>query len=532
MPKVMVRRSVAPPEGGIFDGQVSQTLSMNQNITASFHNPVAASTLNPAVNMDYNGVTIDVPTSGEFTYANGAFAIRPNGGGAGVPTVFLMGCPNGVGGGNDSIYECTFPTSGGACTVIKNHGTYLGIAATETVGAVIVCRGLLWVEEQGRLYITYGISYSASNTLDPSIVTMEPNAGETPSVFRGPFAVAGEDFLTTRHGFWTTRSMGMMTLIPAAERANFDNCAIMFSSQTRSGNQQFPYGPSCSAIPLIPDDAPVAAATPDATVSVRAIQIVEYLHDSGTHRKSKPADTKVCGWTYYNGDHESGLWTDIYGVNGGVPRDLNAEGKLPQSNMVQDGSGCNVDGQYCGVYLTDADPWWTDLDMMGGMAFVYGDLKQGLVQLGQVCRTIAGMEAYYPWDGFNHKSYTPVNTPFNRGQCPHGQVDNFYNAGSTGDITNTQMRTMFVFGLEQLVDIYAGGDPYDQEPDYDHVDIGNTIPGMNSGMSLATKIYDIGGMCVDPERECLWFTIYADRLDVPYQQLPRFYRVDLPGVWS
>lgn len=529
----MVRRSVAPPEGGIFAGEVNQTLTMASNIAADIHEPIDPNVLAPE-NIVYRG-TIGAPLgTGNFGYASGAFTIRPNGGGAGVPTILMLGTEANVGAGQDYLFEVTYPSIGGRCTVIKNHGTWRSLGTdnlfTNPANAA-TSRGIYWHEPTQRCYLFYCITYAASLYHDPSVVHCELNAGATPSVWRGPW----------RSNVHSARFNGYGLAIPSDIAAMMGGKSLGAGGTLRAGVQEAAYGPNLGAFAPIPDDRPPdPVSSIGSTASVVTNEVLQYNRlpdppDPACTRKTKPADTKRCGWTWYNGDLAGGsLWSDIHGVNGGVPRDLEGEAKTPQRNYTQNGTGCNVDGQYCGVWIEDAFPAWNDTDIIAGAAWVRGDLRQGVVFVGQLMGTIPGYESLYPWDGVNHLSYTPVNTPFGRGQCPHGQIDYYYGAGSTGQITNSMECRMFIYSEQAIIDSITSGINYNIEPEYDHVKMGlldYASPATAPFTGLASKFYHFGGMCVDEANKRLLITVYYDEVEL-YEPLPRFYVFDLVDVWS
>ena len=166
----------------------------------------------------------------------------------------------------------------------------------------------------------------------------------------------------------------------------------------------------------------------------------DLLFSNITNKQSRVNDTDYCGWTHYG--------------EGGDPD------HQPQWNPVQNGSGCNIDGAFCGAPFGSppfaAGDQWFPGDQVGSAVWIEGTNKQGLIYFGQIARTMAANVAEYGTYSKAHVWYGPGNqsgTGFH--QCSHGQVDSRYGQG-TGNSFTTQMSTLWIYDPADILAVAAG----------------------------------------------------------------------------
>jgi hypothetical protein len=186
-----------------------------------------------------------------------------------------------------------------------------------------------------------------------------------------------------------------------------------------SGNASSAWGAYLSAFALPPAGTPA-----DTTIPTRNLIYADF-----DHKQSRADDVDECGWTHY-GERDS-------------------QGAEPQFNPVQDGRGCTVNGELCGVQYGPFTTF-TPVDSLSAAAFVGGAHKHGLVYIGQLARTIAAYAAEYGALGRCHVWYGPAQQYGSEKLCAHGQNDTRYGCTATGPGVTTMQSSLFIYDPADL----------------------------------------------------------------------------------
>jgi hypothetical protein len=197
-----------------------------------------------------------------------------------------------------------------------------------------------------------------------------------------------------------------------------------------SGNANSAWGAYLSAFAL-----PPAGTPPDTDPSHITIPTKNLIYSDINHRQPREGDVDECGWTHY-GESDS-------------------KGAQPQFNPVQDGSGCTVNGELCGVQYGPFHTF-TSIDALSAAAFVSGTQKHGLVLIGQMARTIAAHATEYGALGRCHVWYGPAQEYGKRKMCAHGQNDTRYGSEATGPSCTTMQSSLFIYNPDAFAAV-AGG---------------------------------------------------------------------------
>ncbi|HEX3702845.1 MAG TPA: hypothetical protein VHU82_05910, partial [Vicinamibacterales bacterium] len=244
-----------------------------------------------------------------------------------------------------------------------------------------------------------------------------------------------------------------------------------------SGNSTSPFGAYAAAF------APPSNSVPASTTANTAIAIptTDLIFTDIDHRQARPGDSDQCGWSHY-----------------GQSDSLGAQ---PQNNTTQNGSGCTVNGQLCGATPLSPQTGFTTLDMFTAATWIDGASKQGVIYIGQICRTLAGQT--YAGNGRNHVTYGPTQGP-NTHLCVHGQ--NHYNyCNSTGDSTQTMMSALYIYNPSDLLAVARGGkSAVSVTPATDAYDMSQLVHVGAPFPQIAGSLFRYGGCWFEPQSKLLF----------------------------
>lgn len=338
--------------------------------------------------------------------------------------------------------------------------------------------GLFWDDVAGQLWTSYGYYYNVAGAHDPSIITSTLTGSSNAGV--------------TAYGPWRTselsqRTKGYMLALPSSiQTALGGGQRFASGAPITSGNATTPWGAFATAW------APPANATPpdipdDSHVTINCTSLI-YTDFSNPQTRTNDVDN--CNWTHYG--------------------EVNGEGHTPEDNPTQNGSGCTVDGDLCGVDLTTfAAATFLSLDMFSAVSFVTGSIKSGFVYIGQLSRTIAGQ--VYAGTPRCHRWYGPTQGS-GLHLCPHGQND--ATSTGTGDGTSTQLSALYIYDPADLRAVALGTKTAIQiasTPNTNCADL-SAVPTVGGSVpQLATQFYNYGGAWFEPTNKLLFVSqILAD----------------------
>jgi hypothetical protein len=327
--------------------------------------------------------------------------------------------------GTEELIECQWNGVGMAhpMTFIKNWGDPTqGKMVTE--GSAPQVQSLLWDEALHGILISYGGTYNVSGTHIPSILFAAIDDSARVLTAYGPWKTATHSKKTEGY---------LLALPPSIQTALAGGKRFAVGAMQSSGNALSAWGACLTAFALPPLSTP-----PDTVAGTTTAILDQPLIDSSiTTPQIKNGDTVHCGWTHY-GEQDS----------------LGAE---PQNNPIQDGTGCTVNGQLCGVIATpDAVPGqFNSTDAMMSTVWINGPTKQGLVYLGQVLKTIPG----YDYGGVDpthaHHWYGPTQTYPTGKFCPHGH-NGAWTGPSTGDASDPMGNFLYIYNPADLLAVING----------------------------------------------------------------------------
>ena len=327
-------------------------------------------------------------------------------------------------GWNDQIYECVYNGVGNRMSFVQNWGDLCqGDRPTLNMGYGRDLRSILWDDVSGQMIWSYMDGYSDS--WDPSIGS---------SIFNS-------DGSTTKYGPWTpgTKSQycaGYTYKLPPRAQAALGGKYIASGAPYTSRDSGSTFGTFMTAWAIPSNSTP--ADTPGTGHS--SIPTTDLLFTNISNKQARINDVDYCGWLHYG--------------EGGD------EAHQPQLNPTQNGSGCNIDGAFCGApfgspFFGSADTWQPG-DQVGSAVWIEGTNKQGLIYFGQIGRTLSAHVAEYGIYSKAHVWYGPGNqagTGFH--QCAHGQVDSRYGVG-TGNSFTTQANTLWIYDPADILAVAAG----------------------------------------------------------------------------
>lgn len=339
------------------------------------------------------------PSGTRFGFSNGALTARTVGGN--LQFLITGATPN-----NDPVYEISYPGYGNSlasapvASLINVWGDiYQGKRLTYRAAGTDL-RGLLWYPAGNGLFWAYGDSYNAGSTSwDPSVGLSLLNSDGTVGAY-GPWRTSVPSQLTRGY---------MMPVPNWFSSANVSGMPLSIGAPLASGNVGSPWGAAAHAwmppSPSTPPD-PLQAGTTYAgeRASIPTHRMI--LHDIA-HPQARDANYKRCAWNV----------------------------------MYNCSSGSTVSA---------GTPFFQDVDMMSGAAWVDLPTKRGVVFFGQLATKLAGYS--YGSDNVPHIWYGPQ-------YCCHGQ-----NGApvwmATGPGTPTSVPYMWIYDPNDLASVANGRTPY------------------------------------------------------------------------
>lgn len=406
-----------------------------------------------------------------FGFSTGSLAGRVVGG---ETHLFATMAQQGAGGAAnaDQVVEVRYNGIGSRTTVVTNWGDVTKGKRVTGHGNAAPIRGLLWDTVSNQLFWAYGDNYNAgSASWDPSIGT---------SILAG-----SNNSGVTAYGPWRTaqlsqRTRGYLYALPSAIQTALGGKRIASGAPITSGNQTSPFGAFATAW------TPPTNATPADTVANTRPAIspcTDLIYTDIVNRQARTADCDQCGWTHYG--------------------ESNRSGNQPQNNPTQNGSGCTVNGDLCGVTLRAIGGVFNTLDQFTAATWIDGPSKQGVVYIGQLCKTMSGQT--YAGNGRNHVTYGPTQGPGIH-LCPHGQNGIRY-CGSTGDSTQTMLSAFYIYNPADLLRVANGTKTaVSVTPVTDCYDMSLISHNGAAFPQIASGLYAYGGCWFEPVSKLLFVT--------------------------
>ncbi len=362
------------------------------------------------------GLPLDQSGQTRFGYSTGALSGRVV---DGAIHLYVTGAQADT-GWMDPVYEVAWHGAGMRCTLVKSWGDVTQGKRVSASGNPVPLHGLLWDEVSGQLLWSYMDQYNVGGWHDPCLGAsrLDP-AGVVAS---GPWRM-------TDH---CARVGGYLVTLPDTLASRSTGKRFAAGAPIGSGNANSAWGAYLSAFTLPPAGTPADAPT-DAHITIPTTNLI---YSDINHRQSRAADADECGWTHY-GEQDS-------------------QGAEPQFNPVQDGTGCTVNGELCGVSYGPFTSF-TPVDALSAAAFVSGATKHGLVLIGQMARTMAAHMAEYGVLGRCHVWYGPAQQYGVEKLCAHGQNDTRYGCTATGPGVTTMQSSLFIYNPDDLVKVAQGG---------------------------------------------------------------------------
>jgi hypothetical protein len=368
----------------------------------------------------------------------------------------------------DPVAEVHWRGVGERMALVANHGDITQGRRVSAAGNPKPIRGLLWDPATEQLLWAYMDAYNVTCAHDPCLGATRLGAAVT---------VAGP---------WRLREIsqktgGYLAAIPAAWRAAFGG-QFLAGAPLGSGDAGSPFGAFAEVFTL-----PDAATPPDTTTDDHVtIPSTTALYSDINHRQARRSDVDECSWDHYG--------------------ESNEEGNQPQWNPTQDGRGCTVDGDLCGVQCGPIHGVFTHVDRINAMAWIDGPTKQGLVCIGQLARTMAAHVAEYGAAGRCHCWYGPAQEYGVRKLCPHGQNDTRYTATATAPGVTTMQAALFIYDPAVLAGVVAGASPIGVVPTTDAYDLSAIAAEGAPFPALATAQDQFGGAWFEPINKLLFVT--------------------------
>ncbi len=451
------------------------------SFTVTIGGPVSATVVQPS-DFTYLG-SVNVPSAGEggtyFGFSNARLSGRVV---TGAIHLFLTQTNPSVGGQTDAVAELLYTNISTPLTLVTNWGDITkGQRVTQSPGALPM-GGLYWDTVASQLWWTYGQVYSGNNVYNPSIGTSTLSGSDNSGVTAyGPWRLGPDVSQKTRGYLYPLRS----DIVTALGGKRF-----AVGSPLTSGNSSSPWGAYAAAFTPPANGTTPSVVNDNASIAATCTDLIFTDID---HKQYRPGDTDQCAWLHYGE-------TDTLGAQ-------------PQNNTTQDGTGCTVNGQLCGVTLISGPTAWLGIDTLATATGIYGATKSGVVYIGAVCRTLAGYT--YPGNGRNHIWYGPTQAS---GQhlCPHGQ--NGYQYGqSTGEGTITMLSSLYIYDPADLLAVATGTKSATQLPPVtDGYDL-SQIPHPNGASfpQVAESFAAYGGCWFEPTNKLLFVSDAARANGLP-----------------
>lgn len=384
--------------------------------------------------------------------------------------LFISQADDDIGGGTCQIAEIKYNGVGARAALVTNWGDVTKGKRVAKSGNGCITRGLFWDPIASQIWSAYGDYYNVAGNWDPSLITSTLTGSDNTGV--------------TAYGPWRTaeisqKTRGYIFALPSAMQSALSGMRLAVGAPITSGNSGSPWGAMSMAF-VPPSNATPADVTTNEHVSVPGFT---FLYSDISNKQSRPDDCDSCGWVHYG--------------------ESNGMGHEPQNNPVQNGSGCTVDGDLCGVTLITGSPRFLSLDTFSAAQWIEGTTKHGLVFIGQICRTIVGQS--YAGNNKNHLWYGPTQD-YPTGQlCPHGQTSQA--PGGTGDATQTQLSALYIYDPTQMLAVANGSEtPINacSSPTTDCADL-SAVPSAGGSVSqLVSGIYVYGGAWYDSVNKLLF----------------------------
>jgi hypothetical protein len=376
--------------------------------------PVVAgrTVLTPADFTYLGAATLPLDTNGQtrFGYSTGALSGRVV---DGAIHLFITGAQAET-GWMDPVYEVAWHGAGTRCTFVTNWGDITLGKRVSAAGNAVPLHGLLWDPVTASLLWTYMDSYNVGGAHDPCLGASQLTPGHV--IVSGPWRL-------TDH---CARVGGYLVALPEALAAHLGGARFAAGAPIGSGNASSAWGAFCAAFTLPAAGTP---ADPLADPSGITIQSKHLIYADFDHKQTRAGDVDDCGWTHYG--------------------EADSQGAEPQFNPVQDGTGCTVNGELCGVSYGPISTF-TSMDALSAAAFIGGAHKHGLVYVGQLARTIAAQAAAYGPLGRCHVWYGPAQEYGVKKMCAHGQNDTRYAPEATGPSCTTMQSSLFIYDPADL----------------------------------------------------------------------------------
>jgi hypothetical protein len=380
--------------------------------------PAARTVLTPD-DLTYLGsatLPLDVDGQTRFGYSTGALSGRVV---DGAIHLFITGAQAET-GWMDPVYEVAWTGAGTRCTLVTSWGDVTCGTRASAAGNPLPLKGLLWDPVTAQLLWTFMDQYNVGGSHDPCL-------GASHLLPDGP--VASGPWRLACHSM---RVGGYLVALPEALQSVLHGSRFAAGAPIGSGNATSPWGAYLSAFALPPEGTP--PDTPAAPSHI-TIPTTNLIYSDFDHKQSRTDDVDECGWTHY-GESDS-------------------QGAQPQNNPTQDGTGCTVNGELCGVSYGPFTTF-TSLDVISAGAFVSGPTKQGLVLIGQMAKTLADYAAEYGDLGRCHVWYGPAQEYGSRKMCAHGQNDTRYGYSATGPGCTTMANALFIYDGDDLAKVAQG----------------------------------------------------------------------------
>jgi hypothetical protein len=373
--------------------------------------PTGRTVLTPADFTYLGAATLPLDTNGQtrFGYSTGALSGRVV---DGAIHLFITGAQADT-GWMDPVYEIAWHGAGTRCTLVTNWGDVTRGTRVSAAGNPCPLHGLLWDEESERLLWAYMDQYNVGGSHDPSLGASQ--LLESGVVASGPWRL-------TDH---CARVGGYLVTLPDSLAQLLGGKKFGAGAPIGSGNASSAWGAYLSAFALPPAGTPADTTIPTTNL----------IYADFDHKQARADDVDECGWTHY-GERDS-------------------QGAEPQFNPVQDGRGCTVNGELCGVQYGPFTTF-TPVDSLSAAAFVTGAHKHGLVLIGQLARTMAAHAAEYGALGRCHVWYGPAQNYGVEKLCAHGQNDTRYGCTATGPGVTTMQSSLFIYNPDDLAKAAQG----------------------------------------------------------------------------
>lgn len=420
-----------------------------------------------------------------FGYSRGALTGRYNSNG---DTCLIMAGATMETGWPDPVYEWIYTGVGQRGVMLNNWWDVTDGKRVSYAGNPKPIHGLHLDPATDQLWWTYHDSYNDAH--DPSIGTSILSA--TRSWQRG--ARPSPRGTVEAFGPWRTqersqRTAGYMLMLPPRLQAALGGQTMASGAPISSINAGAAWGTFLAGYRPPENDTPAdTVADPHVTIETSSL-----IYSDIDHKQYRRPDVDGCTWSNYG--------------------KKNANGNEPQLSPVQDGRGCTIDGDLCGVDVYPGATEFYDIDEVTCGVWIEGTKKAGAVFIGQLIRTMAGYESEYAGLLHAHYWYGPSQKNYPYHYCPHGQVDTRYAQG-TGPAAPTMQSSLFIYSAADILKAAKGElSPILLPPITDQFDMGqlpssakNRHGKSASFPSLASTAHAYGGCWYDNRQGLLFLS--------------------------